>query len=67
MQFPCSTSPQKVGFLIDQKRKRKRKKKKIGFLMVPKRHFREVGGEEFKFPVPESKRRPLFKKWVVLV
>ncbi|XP_062004601.1 calmodulin-binding protein 60 B-like isoform X2 [Rosa rugosa] len=29
--------------------------------MVPKRHFRDVEGEEFKFPVPESKRRPLFK------
>ncbi|KAM5561069.1 hypothetical protein ABKV19_021934 [Rosa sericea] len=29
--------------------------------MVPKRHFRDVEGEDFKFPVPESKRRPLFK------
>ncbi|KAL6146518.1 hypothetical protein ACLB2K_057196 [Fragaria x ananassa] len=29
--------------------------------MVPKRHFSDVGGAEFQFPVPESKRRPLFK------
>lgn len=35
--------------------------------MVPKRHFGELGGEEFPFPVPDSKRRPLFNKWVVLV
>lgn len=32
--------------------------------MVPKRHFGEVGGEEFPFPVPDSKRRPLFKNVV---
>ncbi|XP_050381386.1 calmodulin-binding protein 60 B-like isoform X2 [Argentina anserina] len=29
--------------------------------MVPKRHFSDLGGEEFQFPVPESKRRSLFK------
>lgn len=37
----------------------------VGFLMVPKRPFHEEGGEDFEFPVPESKRRPTFKKWVV--
>ncbi|XP_008245780.1 PREDICTED: calmodulin-binding protein 60 G-like [Prunus mume] len=32
--------------------------------MVPKRHFHEEGGEDFEFPVPESKRRPTFKNVV---
>ncbi|XP_024189032.1 calmodulin-binding protein 60 D isoform X2 [Rosa chinensis] len=29
--------------------------------MVLKRHFRDVGSEEYEFPVPESKRIPVFK------
>ncbi|KAM0991959.1 hypothetical protein ACFX13_010449 [Malus domestica] len=33
--------------------------------MVPKRHFRDdEGSEDFKFPVPESKRRPTFRNVV---
>ncbi|XP_009373262.2 calmodulin-binding protein 60 B [Pyrus x bretschneideri] len=32
--------------------------------MVPKRHFRDRGSEDFEFPVPESKRRPTFRNVV---
>lgn len=34
--------------------------------MVPKRHFHDEGGSQFAVPFRESKRRPLFKTWVIL-